>query len=330
MAEAYPKILESDDGWLLEPGELRRLAREPWVVCEKVHGANLSFVVQPSGITLHKRKGPVARGEDFFGAARVLARHESGLDALATRALAEHGGREVQLFGELYGGRYPHPDVPPVEGVQPIQTGIHYCPGVAFVAFDLALLEAEGARFVGYDRLRALCASCGIPVVQPLARGSLSQALAFPLGFDSTFPALHGLPRLAGPNPAEGVVVRPAAEVLVPTAKGPRRALLKRKLAAFAEDARYHQAQRWPASAGGDPLVVAEREGLVRINPNRIQAAVSKLGPRAEVGSEALAAEVLDDVWEELREGAFVARLSRDERALLRAVLVEAAQALVG
>jgi hypothetical protein len=52
---------------------------------------------------------------------------------------------------------------------------------------------------------------------------------------------------LPWPNDAEGFVLRPTESILIPSPKGPIRPLLKRKHRAFEEDARYHQAQRWPA-----------------------------------------------------------------------------------
>ena len=51
----------------------------------------------------------------------------------------------VLLFGELCGGRYPHPDVPPDPRVEAVQTGVWYSPTVEFYAFDIAL-ELHGGR----------------------------------------------------------------------------------------------------------------------------------------------------------------------------------------
>jgi hypothetical protein len=74
----------------------------------------------------------------------------------------------VLLFGELCGGRYPHPEVPPDARVEAVQTGVYYSPTIEFYAFDIAL-ELAGGRlneatddslfFLDYDKVR-VCGVC--------------------------------------------------------------------------------------------------------------------------------------------------------------------------
>lgn len=71
---------------------------------------------------------------------------------------------EVLLFGELCGGRYPHPEVQPDTRVEAVQTGVYYSPTIEFYAFDIALVLAgrvnqatqEPLFFLDYDKVVTL------------------------------------------------------------------------------------------------------------------------------------------------------------------------------
>ena len=53
----------------------------------------------------------------------------------------------LYIFGELFGGGYPHPDFPFVPE-ELVQTGIYYCPGLEFYAFDIATVSS-GSKYKG-------------------------------------------------------------------------------------------------------------------------------------------------------------------------------------
>lgn len=309
---------------MLEPADLKRLLNQEWVATEKVHGANVCFRGTRDGLTVHKRKAPLEPGESFFGVDRVLTRHQAALAALISKLLLDET-LAVAVYGELFGGHYPHPEVEEVDGVQAVQSGVWYCPEIEFVAFDIALETATDERFLDFEDLQQECKAAGLPVLEPVIRGKFHSVWEFPLGFDSLLPAALGHPPLDSPNRAEGLVLRTLTETAIPTGKGEVRAVIKRKLDDFAEDSRYHQAQKWEAPAQPqEPLSRAESEAWARLNPNRLQSAVSKWGPQA--GLEILTAEVRDDILEELHSEGFLLLLTAQERELLGECLAEAAK----
>ncbi len=89
-----------------------------WVAQEKIHGAQLVIGVEGGQAFFGKRKAWLADDEPFFG--WQLLRGALTEAALAIRAAL---GEDAFLYGELFGGAYPHPDVPPVPGLQAVQTG---------------------------------------------------------------------------------------------------------------------------------------------------------------------------------------------------------------
>lgn len=318
----YDRIPERPEKLPLDEAAYRAMQKARWVVTEKIHGANFSFVTDGKLLRCAKRKAYLKPGESFYGYAAVRDRLAEPLRALFGDAQRAHPGiARLILYGELFGGGYPHPEVAPVEGVQPIQSGVYYSPRIEFCAFDLALVDEHGPRYLPAEELRNLCHAAEILCAEPLRVGSYEEALAYPVGFQSTLPARLGLPRLAD-NQAEGIVLKPAAP-LYAEEKGQRvRILLKKKIPAFAEDERFSQAEKWRASGALSPLQLVQSALPGLVNENRLQSAVSKLGPPGARESQAWSALfqlVRDDVLLSLREeyGALWASLVDEEREQL-------------
>jgi len=253
----YPKTPRTTQAWGATPEDHRRLARVEWVATEKIHGANLSLLTDGVRVRAAKRKAILDPGDDFFAHRAILERLAPALRALFARVAAGEGGvgdriGTLLVHGEIFGGGYPHPDVAPVGGVRPVQSGVWYTPGVEFLAFDLAVLPADPAAsgpadrtFVDHATAARLSSEEGVGFVEPLFVGSLTEALARPVEFETTIPARLGLPPLPD-NPAEGIVVKPAADVrIVDVAGRPRRPVVKKKPASFDADPRFHRARPW-------------------------------------------------------------------------------------
>jgi Rnl2 family RNA ligase len=335
----YEKIAESLDAWLGDDeAAYRALRGVPWIVTEKIHGANFCLLTDGRAIRAAKRKALLRDGEDFFGHAALLDRLAPAITRLP--ALLRDAGITadlVYIHGELFGGGYPHPDVPKVAGVEPVQTGCWYCPHIELSIFDLAVLTSGERRYVDHDLLARACTELGLLHARPLFRGGYEEAMAYPLGFESTIPALLGLPPLPIGNKAEGVVVKPVRAVTVPRRADLVRPVIKRKIAEFAEDARYHEAEKWaskPTSANTGALDLLRWEISCLVNEARLAAAVSKVG-RVGAGDVARAREVMslviDDLYTELaaKHAAAVASLAPSERAALASFAEGEARALV-
>ena len=277
-----------------------------------------------------KRKALLRPDEPFFNVQRVIARHSRALLALVAELRHEDPWLSgVALYGELYGGGYPDPQVAPVPGLEPVQTGVWYSPDLELCAFDLALeRQVKGQPrtrvFMDWPDAIERLERHDILANAILARGDLGDAMSYSLDFISTLPARHGLAPLPAhlpPNLAEGIIARPAREITFERPSSALRPLLKRKHPRFAEDERYHEAQPWgERGLPSDALSWVERALRARYNPNRVAAALSKVGPpQDEAQRQALRALIAQDIWEELeaQERALVLALADEERALL-------------
>ncbi|HEY0752495.1 MAG TPA: RNA ligase family protein [Ktedonobacteraceae bacterium] len=310
------------------------------MVTEKIHGAHFCILTAGSTIVAASRKHLLAPGENFFAYQRVLQRLESQVYQLflLTRRLYPQLAW-LSIYGELFGGAYPHPEVPPVAGLQPIQTGVYYAPDIEFCAFDLAISSAgqAPATYLDYDQSVSLCQSAGLLCALPLLIASYQEALQYPVEFSSLMPARLGLPPLSQDNRAEGVVIKPLKALTISTHKGPIRPIFKRKIAAFAEDRRFHLAQKWsqPAPALQPAgLDLLQWEAYNYLTENRLHSAISKLGYRglrepSRSGQlfHLLITDVLDQL--EISQPVLLATLSpMEKRELILAIQQEARQLL--
>ena len=328
---AYEKMVDDGRRWGLDEAALRALARVRWVVTEKIHGANLCLAVSSTGeVRAASRRRWLAPDDDFFGFPAVVAPLTSGLQRLGARLLDGASG-QVLVYGELFGGGYPHPDVAPVAGVSPVQTGVWYAPGLGWMPFDVAIVDASGKRYLAAGEAHARLREADLPCMEPLHIGSYTEAMTFAVGQPTALPSALGLPPIGG-NLAEGVVVRPWDAVTVRDAAGQVvRPLLKRKLAAFAEDERFHDATAQRAAPAGVREAVFQRAAWM-VNEPRLAAARSKLGAverQGAPGRRLLADAIVTDVLDELLADGALAPLNASEQARLGVTVLADATALV-
>lgn len=273
----YDRIAEKPEKWSLDEAAYRAIQKARWIVTEKIHGANVSFVTDGKRLRCAKRKSFLAPDEDFYGVYEVAQRLEETLFSLFAALKEEYPDLiRIAVYGELFGGGYPHPEVAPVLGVQPIQTGVYYCPQIEFCAFDLAV-ERPTRSFLPFEEALTFFKNAALFCAEPLFTGSYEEALAYPIGFLSTIPKRLNLPPLEA-NKAEGIVLKPNEPLYMETEQGKARIIIKKKIPEFKEE-KFFEAQKWSEPKGElTPLdlLSAALPGLATFN--RLQSARSKIG----------------------------------------------------
>jgi Rnl2 family RNA ligase len=241
-----------------------------WVALEKVHGAQLVMGVQGGQVHFGKRKAWLGEEDAFFG--WQLLRARLGTAALHIARAVGAGGDAVYLYGELFGGHYPHPDVPPVPGMVPVQTGIWYAPDLHWAPFDILVArsdEDEGVLLAHRD-VETAVREAGLLTPPVVRRGTRSDLEGVPTRGPTRVPALLGLPPIAG-NVAEGLVIK-SDQRAAPS----QRASFKRKIEEFSEG-RFDESEAWDPH---QPLSLEALTGWAGrlVNPARIASALSKHG----------------------------------------------------
>lgn len=313
----YEKMPKGFLSYGFDERQSRELSKLKWVVTEKVHGANFSFVYADGALKYAKRKEFLAWTDDFFGFQTVVNEMEDRVLRMFEALTTQEGKADWILYGELFGGEYPHPEVAAVPDVQAIQTGVYYAPGIHFCAFDLAWTDAAGKHYLDYSTAERYFKEFGIFYAQSLFTGKLNEALQFNTRIPSTLPRQLGLPELTD-NLIEGVVIKPWSHSSMQYVK--ERPIIKVKNAEFEEE-KFHEAEKWSfipqIESKAESMAFVVEEMMRYITFNRLESVISKIGRPAwgnEVRMNALQTEflrdVLDDfnrdsggIWEDLDDG---------------------------
>lgn len=338
---SYDKIPESLNQLNLSESDYRLLKKTDWVVTEKVHGANFGITTDGVEVQFAKRKQLLQPDENFFdylSQKPILEDKAKYIFANLKKTLSNL--RKITIYGELFGGEYPHPDVPAVAGMQAVQTGVYYSPKVEYYAFDIAIQGNNGSSkqiYLDYNVMRSLFHQASLIYAEPLFIGKLEQAFDYNIEFESTIPKILGLPKLPFTNKAEGIVIKPVTSIYIETSKGKIRPILKKKISEFAEDSRFHQSQKWDYQKakiiGSEALISQQILGLV--TKNRLNNVISKFGKVSKSNNyqlqqliQLLIWDVLDSFNETEYEAVF-SSLSVDSQKLIMDSLETAVQQLV-
>lgn len=203
-----------------------------YVVQEKIHGANLSFITDGQNILSAKRTELILDSEEFFNSKFVLANYKDKILNLHKALSADINTKTVTIFGEIFGGGYPHTDIPKDDTAKLVQRGIYYCPQNDFYAFDILL---NNDKYLDVETASGLFEKFGFIYAKALFKGSLKDCLAFSNEFKTTIPSEHRLPELDS-NICEGVVIRPIQPSFLRTGS---RVLIKNKNEKWAENNNY-------------------------------------------------------------------------------------------
>eukprot|EP01112_Ceratiomyxa_fruticulosa_P017918 TRINITY_DN5665_c0_g2_i1.p1 TRINITY_DN5665_c0_g2~~TRINITY_DN5665_c0_g2_i1.p1 ORF type:complete len:365 (-),score=73.64 TRINITY_DN5665_c0_g2_i1:267-1361(-) len=295
----YEKISESSMEWDMKKNRSEFKKKVEWVVTEKVHGANFVMMVKPSEsgelvVSCGKRTGILEEHDEFFnGYKNVFNKYKE--PSLAAFNWIKRNMKidfsSVYIYGELFGGGYPHNDVMPDENVTLVQSGIYYTPTLEFYAFDIMVEPNDGtSMYLDFIDSLKVFKECNFFYAEPLFSGTFEDVSNFKVGFESTIPSKLGLPKLSQPNVAEGVVIRRLTDLWVESnglKKEKLRALMKIKVEGFKEE------QPLPASLQGKsykgkekqveskklkPFEVASLLSESMVTENRLQNVISKVG----------------------------------------------------
>ncbi|KNY29186.1 RNA ligase family protein [Pseudobacteroides cellulosolvens] len=303
---SYEKIAEGIDRLKLSVEDYRYLKKYEWVVTEKIHGSNFAVITDGINIRYAKRKEMLLSDDNFFNH-RVLVNIIIGKveKVYETILNMEKSTERITIYGELFGGYYPHAEVAVNREVEAVQTGVYYSPDIEFCAFDIAVESGNERKYLDYNIAVNIFEKAGLMYAKPLFKGSFEKASDYPVGFESNIPQLLGLPPLNFENKAEGIVIKPVKPVFIKTAKGIARPIIKKKIAEFEEESRFHGANNWSTKYSGYAVctdemlesIISEIRGM--INKNRLNNVISKVGRihKSEYKNE-LTKQLLDDAFE--------------------------------
>lgn len=247
-----------------------------YVVQEKIHGSNLCFITDGKTISVAKRTELIAADEVFFNYQLVQDKYSEKILDIYKVVAEKFNAQTVTLFGELFGGGYPHPDTPQDVNGKLVQRGIYYSLTNDFYAFDILI---DNEKYLDVETVSELFENHGFVYAKPLYKGTLNECLNYSNTFKTTLPTIFGLPELEG-NICEGVIIRPIQPSFLRTGS---RILIKNKNEKWSENNKYidrsilnkllHESEELSEEA----LLLCE-EIYKLITTNRLDNLISKIG----------------------------------------------------
>ena len=258
----------------------------PWYVSEKIHGANCQIAITNEGIKIGGRNEVV---DDPLWK-KVILEYEEEAKALFNSIDA----KRIILFGEFFGGSYPHPDVPRDKNARKIQKGVWYSPSNHVIFFDLYVEPITGiAYYVNVKSLIYLFSSFEIPLIDFKKLETLEDALDYPNDEISYVYKRYNLPEIKG-NIREGVVIRPEENLWI----GQARAIIKNKNDKFKEVQKERKPSIDQKELNEKQVIVLE--GMLRYTTeNKVLNILSHYGPNVSISS---LGQLIQDTNKEIQE----------------------------
>lgn len=109
-----------------------------WVATEKIHGANFQFVCDGVNITCCCRNMVLGQNDNFYNYQKLKKEYEKCVFEIWSMLKKKNSQiNTIRIYGELFGGSYPHKDVPKVKNAKQVQNGVYYSPENKFYCFDI-------------------------------------------------------------------------------------------------------------------------------------------------------------------------------------------------
>lgn len=301
---SYEKMSNNFKKLKLNEKDFVKLNKVDWIVTEKIHGANFSFVYEKGILRFAKRKEFLSWQDDFFAFQTLVHSIEDKILSVFEKISIDFEAEKYIIYGELFGGEYPHTTVENNPALHAIQTGVYYSPNIEFCAFDVALEDNEEKFYLDYDSAMEYFENEDLLYAYPLLIGKLNEVLEFDININSTIPAQLSLPILDN-NLIEGIVIKPLKEIQ----DLETRPILKIKNTAFDEEIKFHEAQKWShipdLSSKSVELSFLLEELRKYVNKNRLESAISKTGSLDFSNSErvsSISLEFLNDIITDFNE----------------------------
>jgi Rnl2 family RNA ligase len=258
----YPKI-ESNSNNIKESIS----ANTQWVATEKIHGANFVIGIDNGSITFGKRKSWLQDKDPFFGWQII----KNTLKESAKEVFGKFNDiNQLYIYGELFGGGYPHPQLKNRQILTPVQTGIWYSPNLQYAVFDILVIKNEISTFLKFSKVEEIISTTQLITVPVLGYGKYDALKSLPVKYKSKVYKIFELPTLDN-NYAEGFVLKPDTEL-----QAEKRPVIKYKIPEFSEN-RFDGSQAFNPRSMPDIIEIADVVTMM-VNVARIESARSKVG----------------------------------------------------
>lgn len=178
---------------------------------EKIHGSNTQVYFDGVNFLYGSRNHYLEENEKCYNLQDVVQPLKASISNIYKDIDESRDNvQAIIVFGEVFGGSYPHPDVQKVNNAIKVQKGVFYSPDNHWLVFDIQIIYTDDKReYISFNDMLSLCRRWDLPYVPFLAMfDSLDEALKYPNDGPSQVYKKYNLPALED-NVMEGVVIKP-------------------------------------------------------------------------------------------------------------------------
>jgi len=145
----YPSIENSYRQAFIEKIRLHGYGQEKYCITEKIHGCNtqITYNVKDGTFIYGKRTEALLENESCYGVQDIFDSLRDKVRLVANYLGGERILERIIVYGEVFGGSYPHPDVKKNNTAKRCQKGIWYSPNNEWKAFDIAYKTALDEKY---------------------------------------------------------------------------------------------------------------------------------------------------------------------------------------
>lgn len=280
----YPSIENTEKDYIIQKIRNHGFEYKKYCITEKIHGSNTQIAYYPetNEFSYGKRTCFIEEGEHCYNVQEHFERLKNDIVKLYhyLRDSLNEELTSVIVYGEIFGGAYPHPDVPRDNKATKVQKGVYYTPANSWMAFDISYTVKDKSEtyFLSAKDFILACDAICIPTVPVLKIvDTLTEALEYPNdGTSVVYKFFYNLPEIEE-NIMEGVVIRPFEKDLW---MGQTRVILKNKNEKFKEKS--HEPKPDLTLNYSDNLKTALSEVETYVTENRINNVISHEGEVSE------------------------------------------------
>lgn len=242
-----------------------------WCASNKIHGANLSFWCDSTEVRAARRSGFLGKdGSGLYNSQTVFHNYSGTMRDMYNYFQAQFVFDAMVVYGELFGGSYPHPEVDRIKNASKVQDGVFYCPHNDFYMFDVAFyIKDVLIFFLSKTTIAFLGEKFDIPYLNIMYKGTFQEMLALnPIFEDPTY-SKYNLPKIEN-NMSEGLVISPVDTKFF---NGGSRVILKSKNPNFSEN-KDKKDKKWSENLSPEVADLIN-EGSTYITENRLKNVLS-------------------------------------------------------
>lgn len=261
-----------------------------WIATEKIHGANFSIWVNATNTRIAKRSGLMPDDTGFFNVYNIAHElKERARYLYRTAKLADSKIKEVVIYGELFGGSYPHPKIEDNPKYKMVQKGVWYAPDLQFAVFDI---KVDG-EFLDCDLTYLYCVNTGFFPIPTIYEGSFKDCLSLRNDYLSVVHKEWSLPKIKG-NIMEGIVIRPVDNRYL---RRGERVIIKSKNRKFSETNDRKPKRPMKLRACGKKFI---EMAIPMVTGNRYDSAISKIGDVTPRDFGRILGAIVQDIHDEI------------------------------